>query len=49
MNWGWEGPKLRLGRQGLGQGQWSFPGEVISGLVISERMLNVAGEEKGWC
>lgn len=39
--------KLRLGRQGLGQGQPSFPGEMISGLVISERLLNVTGEERG--
>ena len=44
--WGCERLMLRLGRWGLGQGQPSFPAEMISGLVISERLLNVAGEER---
>lgn len=46
MNKGFDGPKPRLGRQGLGWGQRSFPGEMISGLVISDRKLSIARDEE---
>lgn len=46
VNWSRAGPKLRLGGR-LGPAPASFPGEVVSGLVVSARMWNVAGEGAG--
>lgn len=47
VNEGCEGPTLRLGEQGLGWGQQSFPREMTSGPVVSGSVTNIAGERRG--
>lgn len=32
----------------MSRGQKSFPGDMTDGLVVSARVLNIAGEKKRW-